>query len=90
MTASRAVTLDEAWAEAEAECARLPLVAGLVQWPKLQGPFPLIGQERTYQATVTNAHGTHADDDPIGVESTPAAALHALAMARRTREGEAG
>ena len=68
----------QAWEEVEVLCRLLPTVAGIAPWPKLQGPFPLIGRPVTYQATINDVNGGKRDDARIGLDPTPYGALRAL------------
>ena len=78
-------SLDAAWTEAVAACAALPKVGGISCWPKLQGPLPVAYQPEMYQAQVNDVNGGRRDDERIGIDPSPAAALRALA--ERLRAG---
>jgi len=78
-------SLDAAWTEAVAACAALPKVGGISCWPKLQGPLPVAYQPEMYQAQVNDVNGGRRDDERIGIDPSPAAALRALAAKLRGR-----
>ena len=73
------MTLDEAWAEAEAAL------------PEGWALYVLDQHRGEWRATAGRIEAGY-DNPFIAMESgpTPATALHALAIALRTREGEAG